>query len=98
MNRILVVLGLITFSSSISHRITEPVVPLIARDFLVTVETAALLSTAFALPFALSQLVLGPLGDVWGKERVILSCLATMILALAASPFAPNFATLVGLR
>ena len=33
----------------------------------------ALLTTAFALPFALSQPVIGPVGDMVGKVRVMIA-------------------------
>jgi predicted MFS family arabinose efflux permease len=73
-------------------------VGVIARDLNSTPQTIALLSAAFALPYAFIQPVLGPIGDALGKERVIKVALALLFLALACSFFAPDAATLFGLR
>ncbi|MDP4593959.1 MAG: MFS transporter, partial [Beijerinckiaceae bacterium] len=59
------------FASAIAQRSLDPLTVTIARDFATAPETVALLSTAVAVPFALAQPVLGPLGDHFGKERVI---------------------------
>ena len=58
----------------------------------------ALLSTAFALPYALIQPVLGPVGDALGKERIIAICLGLLALALAGCAVTTDLATLFGLR
>src|SRR5213078_3674303 len=58
----------------------------------------ALLTTAFALPFALVQPVLGPVGDMVGKVRVMIACLAVTILAMVASGLATNFTVLMVAR
>ncbi len=58
----------------------------------------ALLSTAFALPYALIQPVLGPVGDALGKERVVVACLFVLTLALGACIVAGDIGTLFGLR
>ncbi len=52
MNRELAIIALIVFVTSLFTRSVDPVVPLIADGLLVEVGTAALLSTAFALPYA----------------------------------------------
>ncbi len=62
----------------------EPLVGVLARDLATPPATVALLSTAFALPYALIQPVLGPVGDALGKERVVVACLFVLTLALGA--------------
>ena len=58
-------------------------VPQIAADLLVDVKTAALLSTAFTLPYALTQPVLGTIADFFGKTRLMnMSLLVVSITAL----------------
>ena len=63
-----------------------------------TPQTIALLSAAFALPYAFIQPILGPIGDALGKERVMKVGLRSLFLALAGSFFAPDAATLFILR
>lgn len=87
---ILVILACACFVATLSIRIVDPVIPEVARDLGVTAETIALTATAFAIPYALSQPVLGPLGDTIGKARIIKVCLAVMLASLIASALAPN--------
>ena len=91
---LLVVLALACFVSSLSMRIIDPVVPAIARDLGVDAATAALLVSAFALPYALAQLPVGTLGDAVGKARVIKISLAALAASLLVQSLAPNFAML----
>lgn len=71
-------------------RVTDPIVPLVAEQFQVTANHAALLTTCFAVPYAVAQLVLGPLGDRFGKDRCIRLCAVGLGLALTAGLFSPN--------
>ena len=64
MTQFLIVIAGISFAASLFVRMTDPMVPLIAADLGVDVQAAALLGTAFALPWAIMQPVLGPLGDL----------------------------------
>lgn len=93
--RILAVSG---FAGTFSSRAVEPMVGIIARDFASNPQAIALLSAAFALPFALIQPVLGPIGDALGKERVMKVALVLLFLALAGSVVAPNVTALFALR
>jgi predicted MFS family arabinose efflux permease len=91
---LLLVLGLAAFSGAVAIRISDPVVPLIARDFDVTLTAAALISSAYALPYALGQPILGPIGDAVGKSAVMRACLAIGAAAMAAAWLAPTYETL----
>lgn len=95
---LILILATSGFASTFSARAVEPMVGIIARDLSSTPQTIALLSAAFALPYAFIQPVLGPIGDALGKERVMKVALSLLFLALAGSFFAPNAATLFGLR
>src|SRR5919107_1326077 len=95
---LILILAVSGFASTFSARAVEPMVGLIARDLGSTTQTIALLSAAFALPYAFIQPVLGPIGDALGKERVMKVALALLFLALACSIFAPNAETLFTLR
>ena len=60
-------MSLIGFITALASRATDPIIPPIAHDIHVSAHAVALLTTAFALPFALVQPVLGPVGDMVGK-------------------------------
>lgn len=98
LTRLILVLGTAGFASSFALRAVEPLVSELARDLDSDPHTTALLSTAFALPYALIQPVLGPIGDALGKERVVIACLVVLTLMLTASTAAPDLAWLFGLR
>ena len=95
---LILILGVATFASTYSARTAEPLVGLIARDLRSTAETIALVTTAFALPYAFIQPILGPVGDSLGKERVIIISLGVMVAALVAAAFADDAATLLAFR
>src|ERR1043165_7319940 len=88
-------LSLIGFITALASRATDPIIPPIAHDIQVDPNAVALLATAFALPFALVQPVLGPVGDMVGKVRVMIACLAVTILAMLASGLAQSFTVLM---
>jgi len=73
---ILLVLAGCCFISGMSARLIDPLVPEIARDLGTSASTIAMLATAYTLPYALAQPLIGALGDTLGKERIIKLCLA----------------------
>ncbi len=75
---ILNVIALTTFAASLSARAMEPVLPLVSNDLGVTVATAASLSAAVALTFAIVQPFLGAAADMFGKARLMIGCLAML--------------------
>ncbi|HEX2255176.1 MAG TPA: MFS transporter [Afifellaceae bacterium] len=95
---IAVVLAIVGFASAVSLRNTDPLLPLIATDFGIAVTQAALLATAFTLPYAVMQLVLGPIGDAVGKALLIRVCVTVLALALLVSAVAPAYPALVAAR
>lgn len=86
------------FTSAVAQRSLDPLTVTIARDLLVAPETVGLLATAVAVPFALAQPVLGPMGDHFGKSRVITGALWLLAISTLLGAFAPVFAWLLGLR
>lgn len=96
--RVLATTALAIFSSSLFVRAVDPVIPQIAGDLALDTGTVALLSTAFALPYALVQPVLGALADTVGKARLISAAIATSALAGAIGAVAPNFSVLLASR
>lgn len=90
MNRLVIIFGLGGFAQSLTSRVLDPLVPMVAGEFGVTVDVVALIATAYALPYALIQPVLGPFGDAFGKRRIILGCMVSVIVALVACALAPT--------
>jgi predicted MFS family arabinose efflux permease len=88
----------VAFATSLFSRAVDPIVPAIAADLGVTPERVALLSTAFALPFALIQPILGPLADAFGKTRVMTACLLALIATAAIGATATSFPVLMASR
>ncbi len=87
---ILNVIAATTFAAALSSRSIEPVLPLVAGDFGVTIAAAASLSAVVALTFAIVQPILGAAADMFGKARLMIACLsllgaANIIGALATS-------------
>ncbi|MBA4789413.1 MAG: MFS transporter [Rhizobiales bacterium] len=87
-------LGLAGFSSAFSMRAVEPTLPLIAGDLNVSLQQAALLASAFALPYAATQLVFGTVADAMGKVRVMRVTLTMLSLSLIGCALAPTHTTL----
>jgi predicted MFS family arabinose efflux permease len=97
-NRTLNLLALVSFASSLFMRATDPAIPQIAAGLSVDASTAALLTTAYALPYAFIQPVLGALADVFNKARLMLLCLLLVSVATFVCGFAPRFDVLIGAR
>ena len=87
--------SMIGFATALSARALDPLIPTIAGDLSVDAASVALLSTAFALPFAFVQPILGSLADMLGKIRLMVTCLAVIIFVSIASALADSFAVLM---
>lgn len=96
--RLILILSVSGFASTFAWRAVEPLIVVIARDLRTDPHTIALISTAFALPYAFIQPVLGPVGDALGKERIMPVCLGILAATLLACALTPNVSVLFGLR
>lgn len=84
------VLALAAFGSGISQRIIDPLLPQLAVEFGVSLGSAAWTITSFTIGYAACQLLFGPIGDRYGKYRVIVwgcaaSAAAAAVCALAVT-------------
>ena len=86
------------FASGFALRLADPIVLPVAAHFAITPAAAAMLNTAYALPYALAQPFLGPIGDRFGKPRCIQVCVAGLALMLLLGAFVPSFALLMATR
>ncbi len=94
----IVLLSLAAFASAASMRVCDALLPRLAGAYGVGLATAAEVITVFAVSYGALQLVFGPLGDRYGKLRVIAAaCLAACAATLACA-FAPDFGTLLVAR
>ena len=74
------------FVSAATLRAMDPLVPAIAGEFRTTPGSVGLTVTAFTLAYGVCQLFWGPVGDRYGKYRVIaLACLLSAVTAGAAA-------------
>src|SRR6201997_1204010 len=77
--RSIILLAVAGFASQAQVRVTDSLLPQIAADFGTTVGAAALVVTAYVIAHGTIQLLIGPVGDRFGKYLVI------TIMALASS-------------
>ena len=86
------------FASTLFSRAVDPIVPKIAADLAVDVKTAALLSSAFTFPYALTQPLLGTIADFFGKTRLMNVSLAAVVTTTLVSAFISSFPLLLAMR
>ncbi len=96
--RILAITALGNFASSLFMRAIDPMIPQVALDLQRDPATVALLTTAFALPYAALQPVLGPLADMFGKTRLMTICIGVLVVNALIGAAAPNFEVLLATR
>lgn len=92
------VLAACGFASSFSLRLIDPLILPVATHYGVATGTAAMLSPAYALPYALSQPFLGPISDRFGRMQCMNVCMAGLAATLLLSAFAPSFEFLFASR
>lgn len=95
---LILVLAIASFAAGLSQRMFDPMVTEVARDLAVAPTVVALLSTAFALPYAAVMPFVGGLGDTIGKVRVIQGSVTLLALTLVLTALAPDLSTLFVVR
>ena len=91
-------LALAALASGVSLRLADALLPRLALEFSVSLGQASQVITAFAVAYGLSQLLFGPLGDRYGKYRVIAwACLASAGTSLLCA-LAPGHGALLAGR
>jgi YNFM family putative membrane transporter len=93
--RAVLFLSFAAFASAASLRAVDPLLPLIAGEFHVTAGAAASVITAFSIAYGLLQLVMGPLGDRYGKFRMVVILCALSALGCLACAAAPTLLALL---
>lgn len=98
MNRVLAMYGPAVFAGALAVRATDPLVVDIAHDLGSTAAQVALLGTAFTLPFAFVQPILGPVADSVGKRRVVTLCICLLVVMMLLAATAASLGWLMGYR
>jgi YNFM family putative membrane transporter len=75
------------FATQAQVRVTDSLLPQIAADFHTTVGAAAIVVTAYAVTHGSIQLVIGPVGDRFGKYRTVavMCAIAAVLVALCGT-------------
>jgi DHA1 family inner membrane transport protein len=94
----LLLFALCGLAATVSSRSIDPLIPLLASEFTVPTTSAALVTSLYALPFALGQPVLGPMGDSFGKTRMLRCYLWVLAACLLGAALAPDFHSLLVMR
>jgi predicted MFS family arabinose efflux permease len=84
-------LALSAFGSGMSMRINDALLPVLAQQFSVSLAQASQVISLFAIAYGLSQLLFGPLGDRFGKYRVVAWAAAACAATALACALAPGF-------
>jgi predicted MFS family arabinose efflux permease len=91
---LLLILSLCGFVSAMSGRMVDPAVTSIAAELAAPISLVGLLASAYTLPFAFIQPILGPLGDIFSKTRVIKIAVVLLAVFSALGAVAPNLNSL----
>jgi predicted MFS family arabinose efflux permease len=96
--RAIVLLAIAGFASQAMVRAADSLLPQIAADFSVTVGAASVIVSGYALMHGSMQLFIGPIGDRFGKYRVIAVACALSSLIVFACGLAQSLSTLAVVR
>ena len=86
------------FVTALDFRSVAALLPAVAADLGVTVAAAGLIVTSYGVPYAVLQLVYGPLGDRVGRLRVITGVYGFFVLGAICSSLAPSLPLLAVAR
>ncbi len=86
----LALLALAGFVGTTSMRLCDAMLPALATTFATSTAQAAAVISGFAVTYGLMQLIYGPLGDRYGKPRVVACALGLCTLAAGAAALAPS--------
>jgi len=91
-------LALASFAAQAMVRVTDSLLPQIAADLSVTVGAASIVVTVYLLAHGSVQLVIGPIGDRFGKYLCVSIAAAGSTLFVLACGLAPTLPVLIAAR
>jgi MFS transporter, YNFM family, putative membrane transport protein len=92
--RAIVLLAVAGFASQSMVRSADSLLPQIANDFAITVGAAAVIVSAYSFMHGAMQLVIGPIGDRFGKYRAITIMCGLSAITVASCGFAGDLTML----
>ena len=75
-----------------------PSLPTIAKDFNVNAATVSWVLTAYLISGVVSNPIIGKLGDIYGKKKVLVYVMIIYTIAVTFNGFAPNFGLFIFFR
>jgi len=96
--RAITFLAVVAFAAQAMVRVTDSLLPQIAVDLNVTVGAASIVVTAYLLAHGSVQLVIGPIGDRFGKYLCVSIAAAVSTVLVAICGLAPSLPVLVAAR
>ncbi len=97
-NRILVLLACIVVVVMYIEGMLTPSLPTIQRDFGVDTAQVSLIISGYAAAGVALSPVVGKLGDIYGKRKVLSAVMLGYAAAVAVTGFSPNFTFMVAAR
>lgn len=94
----LTLLGLAGFASMASMRICDPMLVVLGQEFQVSTGDASAVVSVFAVVYGVLQLFYGPLGERYGKLRVVSLAVSTCALFSVITALSVNLTMLVIMR
>jgi MFS transporter, YNFM family, putative membrane transport protein len=91
-------LAIVAFAAQAMVRVTDSLLPQIAADLGVTVGATSIVVTVYLLAHGSVQLVIGPIGDRFGKYRCIALAAAVSAVMVAICGLAPSLPVLIAAR
>jgi MFS transporter, YNFM family, putative membrane transport protein len=91
-------LAIVAFAAQAMVRVTDSLLPQIAADFGVTVGATSIVVTVYLLAHGSVQLVIGPIGDTFGKYRCMAIAAAVSTVMVAICGLAPSLPVLIAAR
>jgi predicted MFS family arabinose efflux permease len=92
------VMGLAGFASMASMRMCDPMLVVLGQEFQVSTGEASRVVSAFAVAYGVLQLIYGPLGDRFGKLRVIALAVLACAVFSAITSMSSDLTLLVVMR
>jgi MFS family permease len=96
--RTIALLSIAAFAVSASMRACDALLPALVKQFGVTTDEAARTVSFFALAYGLTQMLYGPMGDRYGKLRVVAAASSAGVAVSLGAMLAPGIGWLIGFR
>ncbi|WP_338599105.1 MFS transporter [Sulfolobus tengchongensis] len=96
--RALFILAPIAIAVMYTESMLIPSLPTIANDFNVNSATVSWVLTAYLISGVVANPIVGKLGDIYGKKRILVYVMIIYTIAVTLNGFAPNFTSFIIFR